>query len=62
MTDDPRAHIAIRVHDTPSVIYNTLAQVFPEQSGATSRWVKIIDTDGVEIIFFALTEKVDTNA
>ena len=33
---------------------------FPEQSGETARWVRIIATDGVEITFFALTEEVET--
>ena len=58
---EPRTSIAIRVHDTPDVIYDALAHVFPEKSGETSRWVRIVTDDSVELTFFATLKEVDTD-
>ena len=58
---EPRTSIAIHVHDTPDVIYDALARVFPEQSGEVSRWVRIVTDNGVELTFFATLKEVDTD-
>ena len=58
---EPRTNIAIHVHDTPDVIYDALARVFPEQSGEVNRWVRIVTDNGVELTFFATLKEVDTD-
>lgn len=42
----------IKVYNTPEDIYEALARVFSEESGETSRWVRL-SQDGAEVTFFA---------